>query len=399
MVNILFATIFDYPHEGGLSTHITTLKKGLEMRGHQVDIVSFSSFPSMLRTIYARVPGFLVNKWKKGKGQVYNDRNRKHLLSYYIKRRACKYDIVNAQDIYATLATSELGIPTVATVHGYFSYEAISRGAIIKDSAEDYLIRQLEQGAYQQADEVVAVDRRIRDYIKGQSSVDAVVIKNFIDVDSFCPQDIDTSAVKNEFSIPHDFNILFVPRRLTEKNGVIYPVLALQNVIKKHPNTLLVYAGTGEQMPVIKKLVSELNLHNQVKLLGSVPHEKMKELYGISDIVLIPSVHSHGVEEATSISALEAMGSGAPVIAGAVGGLKEIIENKKDGLLVRERDVEELSSSILKLLEEPGYGDFLAKNARGKVEKEYSHLAAAEKFESIYLDVIRRRSMDKPAMF
>ena len=60
----------------------------------------------------------------------------------------------------------------------------------------------------------------------------------------------------------------------------------------------------------------------------------MKDLYGASDIVLVPSIHSYGVEEATSISALEAMGSGSPVVAGAVGGLKEIFEHEKDGLLV-----------------------------------------------------------------
>ncbi len=70
----------------------------------------------------------------------------------------------------------------------------------------------------------------------------------------------------------------------------------------------------------IEQAISKFNLHSNVKMLGSVPHEKMKDLYGIADIVLVPSVHSYGVEEATSISALEAMGSSAPVIAGAVGG-------------------------------------------------------------------------------
>jgi glycogen(starch) synthase len=391
-MNILFATIFDYPHEGGLSTHITTLKKGLESRGHRVDVLSFSQFHPLYRTVYARFPGYVLNKWKKGRGQVFNDQNRKNLLLQYIKKRKNQYDIVNSQDIYAALAAVELEMPTVATVHGYFSYEAVSRGAIVKNSSEDYLIQQFEKEAYQKANKVVAVDKRIKEYIKKQSGVDAVVIKNFIDVDVFSPQHTDISAVKKEFHIPDDVNILFVPRRLTEKNGVIYPVLALPNVIKKHPKTLLVYAGTGEQMSRIKQTVQELNLHNHVKLLGSVPHEKMKELYGIADIVLVPSVHSYGVEEATSISALEAMGSGAPVIAGAVGGLKEIFTNGQDGLLVKERDVNELSYAIIKILDEPEYGQFLAKNARYKVEKEYSHLAAAEKFESVYLEVLRDKT-------
>ena len=59
-----------------------------------------------------------------------------------------------------------------------------------------------------------------------------------------------------------------VPRRLTEKNGVIYPTLALPKVLEKHPNTLLIYAGTGEQHTNIEQTVTKLNLHTQVKLLG-----------------------------------------------------------------------------------------------------------------------------------
>ena len=73
-------------------------------------------------------------------------------------------------------------------------------------------------------------------------------------------------AVKAEFGIPKGVKILFVPRRLTEKNGVIYPTLALPKVLEKHPNTVLVYAGTGEQYTNIEQAVAKLNLHSQVKL-------------------------------------------------------------------------------------------------------------------------------------
>ena len=151
---------------------------------------------------------------------------------------------------------------------------------------------------------------------------------------------------------------------------------------------MLVYAGTGEQYSNIEQTVVKLGIQSQVKLLGSIPHNKMKNLYGASDIVLVPSIHSHGVEEATSISALEAMGSGSPVIAGAVGGLKEIFEHEKDGLLVEEKNTEDLSNSIIKILDNPQIGQELAQNARTKVENEYSHLAAAQRYEAIYKEAL-----------
>lgn len=66
-MKILITTIFDYPHEGGLSTHVSTLKKGLEERGHQVDVLSFSNINPLLRKVYAQAPGFIINKVKKEK--------------------------------------------------------------------------------------------------------------------------------------------------------------------------------------------------------------------------------------------------------------------------------------------------------------------------------------------
>jgi glycogen synthase len=387
-MNILITTIFRYPHEGGLSTHVSTLKSGLEELGHKVDVLSFSDMNPFARKLFTQAPGYLINKVKKGKGQLLNDSQKMKMLKTYIDKRKSEYDLINAQDVYAAIASIESGVTTVATVHGYFSYEYISKGAIIKGSPEDKEFLKTEQHAYEKATKVIAVDKRIKEYIKKQSNVDAYTIKNFINVNEFQVNKSNASAVKAEFNIPDNVNILFVPRRLTEKNGVIYPTLSLPKVLEKHPNTLLVYAGTGEQQINIEQEITNLGLHNQVKLLGSVPHEKMKDLFGIADIVLVPSIHSHGVEEATSISALEAMGSGSPVIAGAVGGLKEIFEHEKDGLLVEEKNTEDLSDSIIRILDNPEFGQQLATEARKKVENEYSHIAAAQKYEKIYKEAL-----------
>ena len=76
----------------------------------------------------------------------------------------------------------------------------------------------------------------------------------------------------------------------------------------------------------------------------------MKFLYNTADIVLIPSIHSDGLEEATSISSLEAMASGVSVIASDIGGLSDIFEDGSNGLLVPDGNVGALEKAILKLL-------------------------------------------------
>ncbi|MHC8514341.1 glycosyltransferase family 4 protein [Sporosarcina sp. ITBMC105] len=171
---------------------------------------------------------------------------------------------------------------------------------------------------------------------------------------------------------------------MTKKNGVIYPILSLPAVLEKFPKARVVFAGTGEMLETMKEKASELGVADRVTMVGAVDHADMIEYYALSNVALVPSIYSAGVEEATSISALEAMGSGVPLIACAVGGLKEIIEDGTDGLLVEEQNVEALSDAMIRLLEDPAFGQQLADTARAKIVAEYSHFAAAEKYESIY---------------
>ncbi|UOR11649.1 glycosyltransferase family 4 protein [Halobacillus amylolyticus] len=391
-MNILVTTIFDYPHEGGLSSHVTTLKKGLEARGHHVDVLSFTQLPNLKKKLFAQGPGYVMNRFSPGKGQLMNDLQRRKLLEQAIKHQAASYDVINSQDVFSTLASLQSGIPVVATIHGYYAYEAISRGAVQSDSETANNIRSYEQQAYRSANANITVDQRIRDYVKETSGADAHVVRNFIDTEQFLNSSTQLQAAREKYNIPIDHTMLFVPRRLTEKNGVIYPLLALKEVVKQHPETALVYAGTGEQMTNMKQKIIDLNLEKHVYLLGSVPHGDMVELYQTASIVLIPSVHSHGVEEATSISALEAMGSGTPVIAGAVGGLKELITHQEDGLLFGDRDEQELSKHISYLIEHKEAADTLSQAAQMKIRSSFSHLAAAERFEKTYSDAVEQQS-------
>lgn len=385
-MKILITTIFDYPHPGGLSTHVATLKAGLEQRGHVVDILSFTDIPALKQKAYAKGPSFLLNKVAKGRGIIWSQNARKKLVqSLVIEAKKNEYDIINAQDVFATLASIESGIPTVSTVHGYMTFEAISRGSVDEGSKEADYLQQKEIEAYQNTLKVITVDERIKDYVKKQAGVDGNKIRNFIDIDTFKPDQDKKQTYREKHGIAEDAEVLFVPRRLTKKNGVIYPALAMPAILKERPNAQLIYAGSGEALDDIKRIVAEHKLENQVTLLGPIAHDTIKEYYALSDVVLVPSVYSAGVEEATSISALEAMGSGSPLVACAVGGLKEIVNHEEDGLLVEEKSVEQLADAVIRLLKDPAYGQALADRARTKIENEYSHITAAEKYEAIYI--------------
>lgn len=388
-MKILLATAYEYPHIGGLSVHVTTLKAGLEARGHEVDVLSFSNIHPVVRKLYAQGPSFVLNKIRKGRGILWTHHARQKCVRKLIEKNKQKnYDIINAQDPFSTLAALETGIPVVSTVHGYATFESISKGSMIEGSPEAKKFQSLEIQAYKGTRKIVTVDQRLKNYIKDVSGVEATAIRNFIDIHSFKPDKGKKQVFRKQYGIGEDEFVIFIPRRLVPKNGVIYPALAFPTVLEKHKNARLIYAGEGNQMAEIKRIAEENGITEKVSLLGNVPHEKVKDYYALSDIVIVPSIYSAGVEEATSISALEAMGSGTPLIACAVGGLKEIVTPGIDGILIEEKNPGQMAAAIIDLLDNPDKGMAMAQKAREKIEKEYSHLAAAAKYEEIYLSAL-----------
>jgi glycosyltransferase involved in cell wall biosynthesis len=368
---------------------VSTLQVGLEALGHQVDVLSFSDVPRWQQVLLAKGPSWVLNKFSKGSGIVWSHRMREWMLHELLRGAKKKgYDVVNAQDPFATLAALRAGYPTVSTVHGYMTFESISKGSMVAGSHAAAAMTQVEVEAYQQTGAVVTVDTRLKEYVEALSGVSGTAIRNFIDVDGFRPEQAQKVALREAHGIAVTDKVLFCPRRLTKKNGVIYPALALVEVLRQRPAAHLIYAGSGEALGDIRQIVADHKMEQRVTLLGAIPHDQVKAYYAMADVVLVPSVHSAGVEEATSISALEAMGCGAPLIACAVGGLKEIVEDGVDGVLVEEKNVPALAEAIVDLLAHPEKGAKLAQAARAKIEAEYSHLAAAKHYVSIY-DTVR----------
>ena len=301
------------------------------------------------------------------------------------------YDIINAQDPMATLAVLDTDMPVVSTVHGYMSFEAISKGIVDEGSPEANELQELEIKAYQGTLEIITVDQRLKNYVNKVSGVEATSVRNFIDIHNFKPDKSRKSDLRNQYSIAEEeFGAICTTANDSKEWGYLSCIgsSCCTGKISTSPSDL---CGRRESSIRIKKIITEKGLENKITLLGEVPHAKVKDYYALADIVIVPSVHSAGVEEATSISALEAMGSGTPLIACAVGGLKEIVNPGVDGLLIEEKNVEQMSEAIIDFLDHPEKGMEMAKRAREKIEKEYSHLAAAEKYEEVYKLALNQR--------
>ncbi len=116
--------------------------------------------------------------------------------------------------------------------------------------------------------------------------------------------------------------------------------------------------------------------------VGWINHEELPSFYQRSNICVVPSIWA----EPFGIVAVEAMACGKPVIASRVGGLKEIVEDGITGFLVPPGDPYALAEKIEVLLDSSNLREKMGKNAREKVEREYSWDKVMEKY---YLPLFR----------
>jgi glycosyltransferase involved in cell wall biosynthesis len=117
------------------------------------------------------------------------------------------------------------------------------------------------------------------------------------------------------------------------KNGVNVAVDAARLLRDRGVEFVLLIAGYGPMRKELDSQVRSAGLENHVRFLGAVSTSEMPGWCARATVVVVPSVPSKGVEEATSISAIEGQAVGRPVVASDLGGLREVITNDVNGLL------------------------------------------------------------------
>jgi len=371
---------------GGKHTHIRQLQKGLGASGVQAQVACVKKTPSF--KFLHLYPGALRRRLMKDKGdrfahyvKQYDEQLRRNL-----RRTDLDFTWVNPHDVVAANAIGERlskdgkTVPMILTLHGYFTREASSDAEISEASEHFKHYMEIERKACERAWRIVCVDSRIGEYVKSTFGVRAeriTVIPNAVDVERFHPVSEEQKTVaRQELEIPKDAFIILCPRRLVPKNGVAFAVKAMKE-LDRNRKALLILAGDGPERRSIEDLVKAEGLTERVLIKGSVPHGIIDKYYVAADAIVIPSVLSAGVEEATSLSMLEGMATGKPVIVTDLGGLKETVRHGETGLIVRQGEPEAISRAVEKLMRDKELMLGLGTAARDYVQRNHSSLAHA----------------------
>jgi glycosyltransferase involved in cell wall biosynthesis len=187
------------------------------------------------------------------------------------------------------------------------------------------------------------------------------------------------SFSKEENKRPY-FKVLNVANHTRHKN--LFTLLEIANICineKKLPFKFI-QVGHGRLMQPLIDRRNELKLLNNFELKGFV--ENVEELYRSSDAFVFTSVR-----EGLGVSLLEAIQYKLPIISSNSGGIPEVIENQKEGLLCDFDDVNSYVENLIKIYESKELIRTLTKNAIDKVESKFSTKNLLDKTKQIYLSI------------
>jgi glycosyltransferase involved in cell wall biosynthesis len=200
-------------------------------------------------------------------------------------------------------------------------------------------------------------------------------ILNGIDIDRF------------RFIGPDPAGPVVTVARLSPEKDVANLVRAAAIAAERAPNLRVEVAGGGACRADLDRLAAELGVADRVAFLGEV--RDVAAVLRRASLFVLPS-RSEGIP----LTVLEAMARGLPVVATRVGGLPEVIEDGRTGLLVPPADPAALARAIVEVLDDPRRGDDMGHAGRRRVERCFDVRRMVEQYEDTYLEGIpgHRRS-------
>jgi len=271
-----------------------------------------------------------------------------------------------AMNVYGGIAARRVNVPIIATVHGTLY------------AGEKWRRRLAYRLVARYADRMVAVSDDVKRFLVervGVQPAHLTTIHNGIDTTAFEPPG-QKDTIRRELGISEGSPVIGTTGALRPVKGHTYLLKAMHGVVKEFPGATLVIAGEG---PLLKELQDEaikLGIEQNVRFLGF--REDVAALLECMDVFVLPSL-----SEGFSLSLLEAMGAGKPVVATDVGGNAEALGGGT-GLLVPAQDPDGLAARLILLLRDQHLARRLASGARRRVREHFGLDRMVKSYRDLY---------------
>ncbi|MGY5851069.1 glycosyltransferase [Salegentibacter sp. F14] len=171
--------------------------------------------------------------------------------------------------------------------------------------------------------------------------------------------------------------------RLLKRKGYLESICAMKKVIGQHPNLQYLIAGEGHDRQLFENLIQDLELEDNVKLLGN--RNDVPGLLRTADLFLFPS-HYEGQGGAL----VEAMIMGTPILASRIPVIEESVKDNYSARLFELKNVEDMAQQILWALSHPKEMKKLGENAKKEAEKRFEIENVAREHEELYNRILEK---------
>jgi len=357
------------PSTGGMQTHLKQLYTYFSERDEVLLAIPRENGLSF--NVTAKKQPVLYLPFQDGFHPLLDARSIKLLTAELTKFKA---DLIHAHGFKAgflgRLAAARKKIPVVVTIHNYPAWHC-------SNPIINHVRALVEKNLQAYTKKYITVSKGLEEMLVslGIDSKRIVTIYNGVPGKPF----------------PEWFNLTRPPAepptvgflgRLVEQKGPDVFLYAIPKIKKQIPNARFVLAGDGPWYEKLTALAKALGVQQDVQFQGSI---RSPELFYRSLHVLVVPSRSEGL----SITALEAMSSGCPVIASRTGGLMEVVLHGQTGLLFPPGNSDRLAQAVCYLLSNPQLEEKLKGAARERVAKLFCQEKMLRKTEKLYDDIIQ----------
>jgi glycosyltransferase involved in cell wall biosynthesis len=384
-MKILMISDVYFPRVNGVSTSISTYRRELEERGHEVHLIApdYDGLVSDDEVRIQRVPARRL---------PFDPEDRLLKASCVLAERdALKdadFDLLHIQTPFVAhylgvKLAKELGIPRVETYHTYFEEYLYHYLPFLPRASTRYLARSLSRRQCNDLDALVVPSRGMLEVLRGYGiQTHAEIIPTGLPEGDFIHGD--GAAFRARYGIaPQRPVMLYVGRVAFEKNiGFLLKMTA--RLKQEMPEVLLLVAGEGPALTPLKREAEQLGLSGNVLFVGYLDRKReLPDCYRAANLFVFSSR-----TETQGLVLLEAMAQGVPVLALAEMGTRDVLREGR-GAMIAAHEVEDFAAKALQLLRHPEGAMHL-----GKLGKEYagewSAGALAEKKLDFYQRTIER---------
>ncbi len=308
------------------------------------------------------------------------------LIKLYVLIRRGRFHIVHTHSskagILGRLAARMAGVPVVVhTPHGHVFYgyygPVLSRLFVVLEKLlaplTDRIVTLTERGKREHVEFGVAGPEKF------------VVVHSGVELGPFLGVRADPEEIKRNLGIAPGDRVVGSLGRLVPIKGHRYLIEAAGLVLRKRPNVTFLLVGDGPLRRELEVLTEGLGIGHKVVFAGH--REDEPEVLSAMDIFVLPSLN-----EGMGRVLVEAMAEGKPVVATDVGGVADVVEDRRTGILVPPRDPEALAEAILELLDDPEKARRFGEAGRERASL-FSVERMVEEIEELYEDLLREKGV------